>query len=244
MHEGFHKSGPMGFAARCLARSCGIFRRRSSWIPAVLVSLLLLMSSSVWAAQNGQSRNSAQVQSRPELGSRPGGVYGGQYGSPRMGHPMKRGEHLPQWFRQHQNLSFPAQEHALRNEPGFNWLPPATQERLLNRLRQLNTMPPLQRERTLQRMEAMERLSPAQRQEVRSAMQQVTNMPPDRQRMIHKAFRDLSQMSYQQRWAILNSQQFRGQFSDWERQTLGTILSVQPYAPDPGVGPRSSYGGR
>jgi hypothetical protein len=197
----------------------------------------------VWAAQNGQSQNNAQVQSRPQLAPHPGGVYGGQYGSPRVGSSMERGEHLPQWFRQHQNLSFPAQEHALHNEPGFNRLPPATQERLLNRLRQLNTMPPLQRERTLQRMEAMERLSPAQRQEVRNAMQQVTEMAPDRQRMMHKAFRDLSQMPYQQRWAILNSQQFRVQFSDWERQTLGTILSVQPYATDPSVGPGSRYGG-
>lgn len=140
-------------------------------------------------------------------------------------------EHLPDWFRQHENLPLAEQQRALRTEPGFSRLPPAEQQRLYQRLQQLDAMPPAQRERTLARMEALERMSPEQRQRVRMAMQQVTAMPPDRQRMLRKAFRDLSQLSPAERKSMLNSPEFQQQFSNQERQTLGTLLTMQPYQP-------------
>ncbi len=132
----------------------------------------------------------------------------------------------------------------MRNEPGFNRLSPATQQRLFNRLQQLDAMPPAQRARTLERVEALERLSPEQRQQVRNVMQQVGQMPVTRQRMVRKAIRDLSQLPPEQRHAILNSQQFKDQFSGQERQMLGTLMLAQPYVPLQRPGDGVEYGGK
>jgi len=179
---------------------------------------------------------------RPRMG---GGFWMQQHGGYRGGPPRAYGpgygygmhsapshqEHLPQWFHQHQALTPQQQERALHNEPGFNRLPPGEQQRLSNRLRQLDRMPPAERQRTLDRMEAIERLSPAQRQQLRSTVQQVTRMPEYRRHMMHKAFHDLSQMPPDQRQSIMNSPEFKGQFSPQERGWLGTLLNVQPYRP-------------
>jgi hypothetical protein len=88
----------------------------------------------------------------------------------------------------------------------------------------------------------MERLTPPQRQQVRGAMQQLGGLPEDRRRFVARAFRDLREMPQPQRQAILNSDRFRGQFSDQERNTLSSLLAVEPYLPvqRPNEGP--SYG--
>lgn len=200
------------------------------------LAILLLLSGTSWAAPGGQLRGGREMKAPVAWAQR------GGFDRQRIGGQGK--EHLPEWFRQHQNLPPQAQERALRNEPGFSRLPVAVQQRLLKRLQQLDAMPPFERERTLQRMEALERLSPEQREQVRNAMQQVTMMPPDRRRMMHDAFHELSQMNPEQRWAVLNSARFRAQYSNWERQMLSTLLSVQPYTVGPIQGPGLQYGRR
>ena len=145
--------------------------------------------------------------------------------------PQPEREHLGEWLRQHQNMSFLDQERALRTEPGFNRLPPARQQRLLERLQQLDAMPPARRERMLERLEAWERLSPEQRQQVRVGILEVHQMPFDRQIMIHRAVRDLSEFPQSQRGEILNSPEFRRHYSDYERQVLATLMLAQPYEP-------------
>ncbi len=145
--------------------------------------------------------------------------------------PQREREHLGEWLRQHQNMSFPEQERALRTEPGFNRLPPAKQQRLLERLQQLDAMPPARRERMLARLETWERLSPEQRQQVRVGILEVHQMPFDRQVMMHRAVRDLSEFPQWQRGDILNSPEFRHHYSDFERQVLATLMMAQPYEP-------------
>lgn len=145
--------------------------------------------------------------------------------------PQPQREHLGEWLRQHQNMSFPEQERALRSQRGFNRLPPGRQQRLLERLQQLDAMPPARRERMLARLEAWERLSPEQRQQVRAGILEVHQMPFDRQIMIHRAVRDLSQFPESQRGEILNSPEFRRHYSDYERQVLATLMMAQPYEP-------------
>lgn len=155
-------------------------------------------------------------------------------GEPSAAGPQQQArEHLPEWFRQHENLSLPEQARALQSEPGFARLPFRKQQRLLRRLEQLDAMPPRRRERTLERMEALEKLSPEQRFQVRSVMQQVTQMPEQKRRRLRKAFRNLTQLSPSQRQTVLNSPGFQAEFSASERQMLGTLLSVQPYHPEP-----------
>jgi len=131
----------------------------------------------------------------------------------------------------HSNLSLPEQQRALEGEPGFKELPQQTQQRLRNQLNQLNNMPPEQRRRLLEHTEAMEQLTPPQRQQVRGAMQEYRALPIERRRMVARAFRDLREMPQPQRQAVLNSDRFRSQFSDEERNTLSSLLTVEPYIP-------------
>jgi len=77
----------------------------------------------------------------------------------------------------------------------------------------------------------MAHLTVPQRQQVRGALQQLGSLPEDRRRLVARAFRDLREMPDPQRQAILNSDRFRGQFSDQERGTLSSLLAVEPYLP-------------
>ncbi len=168
-----------------------------------------------------QTAGSSATASRPALGQR--------QSNSRL--PRTPQEHLPQWIARHRNLPLPQQQKALQNEPGFRELPRQTQQRMQDRLTQLNNMQPEQRRRLLERTEAMERLSPPQRQQVRGAMQQLSSLPKDRRRLVARAFRDIREMPLPQRQTVLNSDRFRGQFSDQERTTLSNLLTVEPYLP-------------
>ena len=194
--------------------------------------IALLASATGWARphpyRDGYWRATGWYQNRRGTAGNNQG-YSGTQG--RSFAPLNGQQHLGPWLSQHQNMSLGAQERALRNEPGFNRLPPATQQRLFNRLQQLNALPPAQRARTLDRLETWERLSPGQRQQVRNGIQQVNRMPFARQQMMRRAVRDLSEFPPDQRQSILNSPQFRHQFSDDERQVLGTLMLAQPYTP-------------
>lgn len=179
--------------------------------------------------------------------ARPRGFSGGNHhngGQHNVPAPRQNQTHLGEWLHNHQNLTPQQQQQALHKEPGFNNLPPQEQQRLQNRLNQLNSMPLQQRQRTIERMEALEKLSPEQRQQVGHVMQQVSQLPMDRQRMVRKAFRDLRDLPPEQRQAILASSQFKGQFSDQERQILGNLMSVEPYMPLDRPGNNIEYGGK
>jgi hypothetical protein len=131
----------------------------------------------------------------------------------------------------HSNLSPAEQQKALENEPGFHDLPPQTQQAIRNRLTQLNNMSPEQRRRIVERNEEIEHLTPPQRQQLRSALDQYRGLPQDRQRLVAHAFRDLREMPPQQRQAMMNSDHFRSQFSDQERNTLSGLLASEPFIP-------------
>jgi hypothetical protein len=200
-----------------------VFRRGERLFARVLASCFLaaMLAPPLHALQRG----------RPGGGFHRNAPWGHAAGSRPGSFDATQHQHLPQWFREHANMPLAEQQRALRAEPGFDRLPPAEQQRLYQRLQQLDAMPPARRARTLARMEALEKMSPEQRQRLRSAVQQVTAMPPDRQRMMRKAFRDLSDLPPAERKSMLNSVDFRHQFSDQERKTLGVLLTMQPYQP-------------
>lgn len=231
--KNFRKDRRSGAPVRAIGHFCR-WKPILAWASAPLIVaiwlLLPLARATGWAQQRFHAPSGSA--GREFAGPRAGMGYFGQHPQPfqpRMQQPRR--EHLPQWFRQHENMSPRAQQRALHREPGFNRLPPQEQRRLSNRLRQLDAMPPAQRQRTMQRVEAWERLTPQQRHQVRAAVQHVSQLPPPRQRMLHKAFRDLSRVPPAQRQAIMNSPQFRLQFSPDERHTLRTLMSIQPYTP-------------
>lgn len=136
--------------------------------------------------------------------------------------------HLGQWLEQHRDLSPQEQERALRNEPGFNRLPTAQQNKLLLRLQQLNAMPPQQRRRMLDRIEALEKLSPQERARIRNVLQEVGKLPPEKRSMMRQAFHTLSPLPEEQREVMLNSPEYKNQFSDHQRQLLEMLLRIQP----------------
>jgi hypothetical protein len=172
----------------------------------------------------------APVPPGPPPAYRSGGMYPVQrpYGAP----PSNlHGPHLGSWLQNHQGESFVGQENALRREPGFNRLPQPQQQRLIDRLHQLDSMPPQRRQRTLGRIENMERLSPEGRQQVRNSVQELNGMDTGRQQQVRGAFRALRELPPGQREQVLNSPAYRSMYSDHERQILGNLLSVEPYAP-------------
>ena len=204
-----------------------------------VAAALLLGVSGVVAAQ--VIRPAAPNVPRPPMyAPHPGGMpqggqrFGGQQGAmmgPQNNGPRTRGEHLNQWMQDHHNLSPQDQQRALQKEPGFNQLPQQTQQRMVERLNRLNSMNPQQRERVLQRGEAMEHLNMQQRVQVRSAMGQLGALPEDRRRAVARSFRELRGMPPEQQNQMLNSPQYRQQFNDEERGTLGNLLSVSPLLP-------------
>ncbi len=158
--------------------------------------------------------------------------------------PPPKQEHLQEWINAHQNLTVDQRVQALQQEPGFNQLPQATQQRMVQRLRELSAMSPEQQQTRTSSIEAMERLSPQQRQQMRGALLAISNMPEDRQRLVRKAFRDLREVPVEQRQAILNSENFRTQFSPYERSVLGNLLAVEPYLPPARPSDDLQYGGK
>lgn len=224
---------PALLASLRIRRTAVFFTSLLRWTFVVMTCWITLLTSTAgWARprpyRNGYWMATGWYQNRRGAAGNSGGHSGAQG---RSFAPLNEQQHLGPWLNQHRNMSLGAQERALRNEPGFNRLPPATQQRLFKRLQQLSALPPAQRARTLDRLETWERLSPGQRQQVRNGIQQVNQMPLARQQMMHRAVRDLSEFPPDQRQSILNSPQFRHQFSDNERQVLGTLMLAQPYTP-------------
>lgn len=208
------------------------------------VALAMAATALSAAAQQAQMPHAPSVaaprgNSSPGYGPGAGRVQTQTFGGGQAGNPaprvqpnsVPRGAHLGQWMQQHSNLSPQQQQHALEREPGFNQLPQATQQRMVERLNRLNSMPEPQRERVLQRGEAIERLNPQQRVQVRSAMGQLSALPEDRRRAVARTFRELRTMPPEQQNQMLGSPEYRQQFSDEERGTLGNLLSVSPLLP-------------
>jgi Protein of unknown function (DUF3106) len=195
-------------------------RRILSSMLAALVFAAAAAQAQPMAAQKGFLRTTSgqhpSTQPSPHAGSGP---------------KQQNQEHLAQWMDRHSNLPLADQQRALQQEPGFRDLPLPTQQHMLDRLSQLNNMPPEKRRRIIERNEAMAHLAPPQRQQVRGAMQQLGSLPEDRRRLVARAFRDLREMPEPQRQAILSSDRFRSQFSDQERNTLSSLLAVEPFLP-------------
>ncbi len=167
---------------------------------------------------------------RPAPGMRPGPAF-----RPGLGRPRVQG-HAGDWLRRYKDLPPAEQERELQRDPGFRLLPPAQQQLLRQRLRHFSNLPPQQQLRMLNRMEVWEHLTPAQKQQARQIWGQMRQLPPDRQRMVTTAVRDLRAMPPGQREGVIDSPRFRGMFSDQEREMMRGATRL-PLAPAEGDGP-------
>ena len=69
-------------------------------------------------------------------------------------------------------------------------------------------------------MEAFEHLSPAQQQQAQGLFQRYKAMPADRQNKVNQAYRQLRDLPPDQRNQLLNSPEYRSNFSDDELNVL------------------------
>jgi hypothetical protein len=148
--------------------------------------------------------------------------------------------HAGDWLRRYKDLPPEEQEKALQSDPTFQKLPPARQQILRQRLQHFSSLPPQQQLQMLNRMETWEHLTPEQKQQARQIFRQMQQLPPDRQRMVRTAVRDLRAMPPDQRERVIDSDRFKGMFSDQEREMMRgvTRLPLTPAEPGEEVGPQ------
>jgi hypothetical protein len=144
-------------------------------------------------------------------------------------HPQQTG-HAGDWLRKYKDLTPSEQQKALHSDPAFRRLPSAQQQQLEQRLNHFSSLPPQQQLRMLNRMETWEHLTPEQKQHARQIFGQIKQLPPDRQRAVTTAIHDLRPMSPEQRERVINSDRFKGMFSDHERDMMRGATQL-PLAP-------------
>lgn len=146
-----------------------------------------------------------------------------------QGRPQPRG-HAGDWLRRYKDLPPAEQERVLQNDPNFRQLSPQQQQHRLQQLHRFSSLPPDQQLRMLNRMETWEHLTPEQKQQARQVFGQMRQLPPDRQRMVVMAVRNLRSMPPDQREKVINSERFKGMFSDQEREMMrgATRLPLAP----------------
>jgi hypothetical protein len=147
--------------------------------------------------------------------------------------PQNQPGHAGNWLRRYKDLPPTQQHRALENDSQFRRLPPQQQKRLQNRLQHFSSLPPQQQERVLNRMETWEHLTPNQKQQARQLFQQFKQLPPDRRQEVNRAIRGMRGLSPEQRDRLINSNQFRYQFTPEERRVLGGAAHL-PLAPGDG----------
>ncbi len=154
----------------------------------------------------------------------PGGEKGQHQG-------QRRGPHIGQWLKRNQNLTEAQQEQKLRDDPEFQKLPPQQQQHLVERLHQFNSLPPQQRQRMLTRMDAFEHLTPEQQQQARQIFGQVKQLPEDRRQGFRKGIRQLADAPAEQRQSLLDSNDFRNNYTDNERDLMQQIMKLNILPP-------------
>lgn len=145
--------------------------------------------------------------------------------------------HAGDWLRQYKDLPPEEQERELQKDPAFQQLPPAQQQRRLRQLRDFSGLPLQEQIQILNRMDTFEHLTPQQKQEARQIFRQMRQLPPDRRQMVHTAIDDLRTMPPDQRENVINSDRFKGMFSNEERELMRNAMRLPLAPPDSGDRP-------
>lgn len=140
------------------------------------------------------------------------------------------GPHRGDWLRKYGSLPPSQQEKQLRSDPNFRSLPPQRQDQLVNRLREFNSRPPEQKQQILNRMETFEHMSPQQQQQARNLFNQYHSLPEDQRNRISQAYRRLRGMPPSARNDLLNSDEFKNNYTPEQRDLLRgmTDLNLGP----------------
>lgn len=154
---------------------------------------------------------------------------------PAQAHPQTQPRgHAGDWLRRYKDLPPAEQERELQKDPGFRALPPAQQQLLRQRLQHFSSLPPQEQLRVLNRMETWEHLTREQKQQARQVFNQFRRLPPARQQMVATAVHDLRSMPPDQRDRIIDSPRFKGVFTDQEREMIRGASRLPLAPPDGG----------
>ena len=174
-----------------------------------IILVCLMLTSGALSSFAWQQRQNGSPQ-----GGRGNSQGGGQF------HVNGPGPHRGDWLRENWNKPAPQQEQQLRQDPRFRNLSPDQQQKLIDRLHHFDNLPPNEKTKILNRMEAFEHLTPAQQQQAQGLFQRYKAMPPDRQGRVNQAYRQLRDLPPDQRNQLLNSPEYRSNFSDEELNIL------------------------
>ncbi len=140
--------------------------------------------------------------------------------------PRRPGPHFGDWLRNNKNIPAEQQQKALESDPKFKNLPPDRQEKLKMRLQQFNALPQDQQQRILQRMETWEHMTPEQHQRARVLLDRMRALPDERRALVRQQFHSLAGLSPEQRQKVMNSDQFRRNFNEDERDMIQRSLEL------------------
>jgi hypothetical protein len=136
------------------------------------------------------------------------------------------GPHMGDWLRRNENLPPDQQLRKLEQDPDFLRLPQERQERMRRRLQNFINLPPEQKDRILQRMETFEHLPPDQQQRLREMFHQFRALPQDRRSELNHAFQQLQGLSPEERQKVLDSPQYRNNYTEQERDLLRGMSTI------------------
>lgn len=188
-------------------------------------------------AAQPRPETTANSPTRSQEVARPAQTFGAQ-GREVPRPPSAAQRHGGDWLRKNRDLSPADQQKALQSDPQFRKLPPQQQQRLVNRLQNFNSLSPQEQQQRLNRIETWEHLTPQQKSQARQLASQWQQLPAQRKQMMKTAIGDLRAMPPDQRERVLESDRFKGMFSDQERNMLREttklpLAPAQPSVPRP-----------
>lgn len=192
----------------------------------ILAALVLVLSTlPAWALAAGWQKSAA----RPGRSAAPPASSQESANSYQF-QPKGPGPHRGDWLRKYGNLPPSQQEQQLKQEPAFQKLPPDKQNQLLDRLRNFNSQPPEKKAQILDRMETFEHMTPQQQANARNLFQRYHNLPEDQRAKVSQAYRRLRGMPPDARNQVINSEEFRNNYTDEQRELLRgmTDLNLGP----------------
>ncbi len=144
--------------------------------------------------------------------------------------PKGPGPHRGDWLRKYGNLPPDQQEQQLKQDPSFQKLSPEKQNKLLERLRNFNSQPPEKKAKILDRMETYEHMTPEQQASARNLFDRYHSLPEDQREKVSQAYRRLRGMPPDERNQMMNSDEFRNNFTEEQRGLLRgmTDLNLGP----------------
>ena len=125
-------------------------------------------------------------------------------------------------------LSPEEQREFMHDNPRFQKLPPQQQENIQRRLEEFNKLPPAQRETLRGRYELFRQLSPEQQERARTLYRKWNEQPVERRQELRRAIRHLRESTPEERKVRMESEQFRGRFSEGERELLRGLVELAP----------------